>query len=317
MDVPVLLLIHSRPRHVRRVVEVLRRVGCRTLFIGGDGPRAGEAEDAERCLAARQEALNVDASCAVATRFLPENRGCEAAVSGAITWFFENHERGIVLEEDCVPDESFFGFCAELLDAYADHPRVGAITGNNFQRGRTRGSSSYYFSRYPHCWGWATWRRAWQCYDRAACDHWTSESWRALPETGVNEKAYWACIRRLTIDGVQDSWANRWTHSLWREGLLTATPQRNLVDNIGIGKDSTHTRSEYLRPPRAGPIAFPLVHPVGVECDADADRFVASHHFRAGRWPLMWAAHAIRRATARAGGESSGTASLERRRTSA
>lgn len=316
MDVPVLLLVHSRPRYVRRVVAVLRRVGCKTLFVGGDGPRVRPTDDAERCRAAREEALNVDWPCTVATRFLPENLGCEAAVSGAITWFFENHERGIVLEEDCVPDESFFGFCSELLDTYADHPRVGAITGNNFQRGRRRGAGSYYFSRYPHCWGWATWRRAWQWYDRDACDHWPNESWKALPETTVNEKAYWSCIRRLTVDGVHDSWANRWTHSLWRQGLLTVTPQRNLVDNIGIGEDSTHTRSDGLRPAKAGPVPFPLVHPDGVVCDTDADRFVASHHFRVGRWPLMWAAGAVRRAAARAREASSGAGSRGLRRAS-
>jgi hypothetical protein len=294
MDVPVLLLIRARPSHVRRVVDVLRAVGCRRLCIGADGPRAGLPRDGEQCHAARSEALNVGWNCSVATRFLEDNQGCEAAVSGAITWFFENHERGIVLEEDCVPNRSFFAFCERLLDAFADHPRVGAITGNNFQRGRPRGEASYYFSRYPHCWGWATWRRAWQCYDREACARWTRGDWSALPETSWDERAYWACIRQRTIDGRQDSWANRWTHSLWRKGLLTATPQVNLVENIGIGADATHTRSGHLRPTAAGEMQFPLVHPEGVVCDTAADRFVASRHFRVGRWPLMWAESAVR-----------------------
>jgi hypothetical protein len=301
MDVPVLLLIHARPWHVRRVMEVLRGVGCTSLFIGADGPRAGVPDDAKRCHEARAEAVAVDSSCSVQTRFLPENEGCEAAVSGALSWFFEANERGVVLEEDCVPDESFFRFCATLLDAYADDPRLGAITGNNFQRGRVRGSSSYYFSRYPHCWGWATWRRAWRLYDRDACAHWKGASWTALPETRLDERAYWACIRRMTIDGMQDSWANRWTHSLWRRGLLTATPQWNLVDNIGIGADATHTRSSGLRPAEACQMKFPLVHPEAVACDAEADRFVATSHFRVGRWPMVWASSAVRRAVRRFG----------------
>lgn len=301
MDVPVLLLIHSRPRHVRRVMEVLRGVRCRSLFIGADGPRADVPDDVERCRAARAEAVEVDSSCSIETRFLTENTGCEAAVSGAISWFFEANERGIVIEEDCVPDESFFRFCETLLDTYADHPQVGAITGNNFQRGRARGSASYYFSRYPHCWGWATWRRAWRLYDRDACAHWTRESWAGLPKTAADERAYWACIRRMTVDGLQDSWANRWMHSLWRRGLLTATPQLNLVDNIGIGAHATHTRSSHLCPVKAGQMQFPLIHPEVVECDAEADRRVAKNHFRVERWPLMWVSSAVRRTARRVG----------------
>jgi hypothetical protein len=236
----------------------------------------------------------------VESRLLAGNTGCEVAVSGAISWFFENNTQGIVLEEDCVPDESFFRFCEELLEIYADHPQVGAITGNNFQRGRLRGPASYYFSRYPHCWGWATWRRAWHLYDREACAAWHRDSWAALPPTRTDERAYWAGIRRMTIDAQQDSWANRWMHSLWRKGLLTATPQLNLVDNIGIGGGATHTRSRHLAPAAAEQMRFPLVHPQGVHCDTGADRHVASTHFRVGRWPLVWASSAMRRMTARA-----------------
>jgi hypothetical protein len=299
MDVPVLLLVHARPQHVRRVIEVLRGVRCTSLFIGADGPRRHVAGEVARCGEARAEALDVDWPCAVHTRFLPDNHGCAKAVSDAISWFFTANERGIVLEEDCVPDHSFFGFCAALLDVYADHPQVGAITGNNFQRGYVRGTASYYFSRYPHCWGWATWRRAWRLYDHDACADWKRESWSALPETRTDERAYWACMRRRTIDGSQDSWANRWTHSLWREGLLTATPQRNLVDNIGIGAGATHTRASYLRPAPAGRMLFPLAHPDAVACDVEADRLVATSHFRVRRWPLAWASWAVRRVTPR------------------
>ena len=299
MDVPVLLLVRARPWHVRRVMEVLRDIRCKSLFIGADGPRANMPDDAERCREARAEAVEIGSLCSVQTRFLTENEGCEAAVSGAISWFFEANERGIILEEDCVPDESFFRFCSTLLDAYADNPQIGAITGNNFQQGRVRGSGSYYFSRYPHCWGWATWRRAWRLYDRDACAHWTRTAWAALPETRRDERAYWSCIRGMTIDGMQDSWANRWMHSLWRWGLLTATPQQNLVDNIGIGADATHMRSSQLRPAKAGQMRFPLVHPQALECDSEADRLVATSHFRVGRWPLLWASSIVRRAARR------------------
>lgn len=294
MDVPVLLLVHARPEHVRAVVEALRGVRCATLYVGADGPRSDVAGEAARCLEARAAATAIDWPCRVATRFLDHNQGCAAAVSGALSWFFESNERGIVLEEDCVPHPTFFRFCEALLDRYANHPQVGAITGNNFQRGLRRGPASYYFSRYPHCWGWATWRRGWRLYDHAACARWTRSSWQALPQTRMSERAYWSCIRSMTNAGLQDSWANRWTHSLWRRGLLTATPQNNLVDNIGIGAESTHTRAAYLLPSPATPIGFPLVHPDEVACHASADRLVATDHFRVRRWPLLWASSTVR-----------------------
>jgi hypothetical protein len=211
-------------------------------------------------------------------------------VSSAITWFFEHNDRGIILEEDCVPHPSFFRFCDELLEAYAHDDRIGAITGNNFQRGRVRGSESYYFSRYPHCWGWATWRRAWARFDFNACAacYGDPSTQRSLPPLGFNEAAYWAAMRRLTVAGFVDSWANRWMHSLWRHNMLTITPQRNLVVNIGFGPDATHTKTAPSQLTAPETVEFPLRHPQIVKRDEQADRFIAETYFQVRQWPLVW-----------------------------
>lgn len=288
--VPVLLLVYKRPQHVARVIEALRAVQCPTLYVAADGPRHDIAGEAARCAAARAAALQVDWPCRVETRFLETNHGCARAVSSAITWFFEHHDRGIILEEDCIPHPSFFRFCDELLEVYADDDRIGVITGNNFQRGHVRGSASYYFSRYPHCWGWATWRRAWARFDFDACAAYQDDPspHRSLPALGFSEAAYWAAMRRLTVAGFADSWANRWMHSLWRHDMLTITPQRNLVVNIGFGPDATHTKTTPSQPPDPQAVEFPLQHPQTVGSDEQADRLIAQTYFKVPKWPLVW-----------------------------
>jgi len=292
--VPVLLLVYRRPRHVARVMEVLRAVRCPLLFVAADGPRRHIAREAEACSAARAAALAIDWQCRVETRFLETNHGCARAVSSAITWFFEHHDRGIVLEEDCVPDRSFFPFCEELLERYADDARIGVVTGNNFQNGRTRGHDSYYFSRYPHCWGWATWRRAWNLFDFNACSDYRNRlhSTRNLQPLRFDESMYWAAMQRMTAAGFVDSWATRWMHSLWRHDMLTVTPQANLVVNIGFDSEATHTKTEPARTSAPQPVSFPLRHPSIVVCDSEADRIVATNYFHTSAWPLNWLSYA-------------------------
>jgi hypothetical protein len=185
-----------------------------------------------------------------------------------------------------------------MLMRYAGDERVATVTGNNFQKGRRRGHASYYFSRYNHCWGWASWRRAWQHYD-GNIQFWpvwrTSPGWqRQLPDPA--ERRYWASIFDRVWRGEIDSWAYPWTASLWYRGQCTVTPNVNLVANIGFGPGATHTKTSR---PRSGAKTFPLgalSHPDEMQIDEKADAFAFSHHFggRNRKWPrkgavLVWA----------------------------
>ncbi|OOC47844.1 hemolytic protein HlpA-like protein [Thioalkalivibrio versutus] len=281
-DSPVAYIAFNRPQHTEKTFAVLREQRPSQLFIIADGPRPGHPTDAERCAAVREIVEQVDWPCEVHRHYADSNMGLKQRVSSGLDWVFSQVERAIVLEDDCVAHPDFFRFCDALLDKYADDDRVSVITGNNFQNGHWRGDGSYYFSKYNHCWGWATWRREWLKYEGSIpfWDKWkVSEDWAQKTPDRV-ERRYWGRIFDGVRAGKFDSWAYPWTASLWYRGGLTATPNVNLVSNIGFGKESTHTGS------RSSPVAeLPtseigtLSHPSEVGQDLVADQHVFEFNF--------------------------------------
>lgn len=203
MKSAVLFLVFNRPEPTARVFEAIRYARPPRLYVAADGPRVQREGEGELVRRVRQIATTVDWPCSVYTLFREHNLGCKRAVSEAISWFFENEEQGIILEDDCLPNPDFFSFCDVLLERYKDDPRVWMITGNNFQDGQKRGNGSYYFSRYSHIWGWATWRRAWRCYDRdlSFWPEWKSSAdWlKKMPDK--IERRYWDRVFDQTYNG--------------------------------------------------------------------------------------------------------------------
>src|SRR5258708_3549575 len=166
-NTPILFLIFNRPFPTRRVFAEIRKARPAKLFVAADGPRPDKPEDLETCRETREIIKDIDWPCEVQTLFRDKNLGCGVAVSGAITWFFQNVEQGIILEDDCLPDPSFFPFCTELLERYKDDERILLISGNFLQQKNKKFmvKASYYGTLIPHLWGWASWRRAWAKYD--------------------------------------------------------------------------------------------------------------------------------------------------------
>lgn len=280
---PVLFLIFNRPELTKRSFAAIRHARPKKLYVAADGPRRDRAGEAEKAEAARQIATSVDWECDVRCLFRDDNLGCQKAVSEAITWMFETEQQGIILEDDCVADPSFFRFCDEMLERYAEQPEVGVVTGNNFQRGIRRGDASYYFSKYNHCWGWATWNRAWEKFDYSMRDCSASIATSVIDRfaTAKGEQRHWKRTFRNVRRGKINSWAFRWTYSCWSNQLLTITPAVNLVENIGFGDDATHTKeTPGLQLPKRQSIAFPLIHPTKVAQCADADEFTTRKHFK-------------------------------------
>ena len=241
----VLFLVFNRPGTTAKVFEAIRKARPPRLYVAADAARASREGEAERVALVREIATDVDWPCEVLTLFREENLGCKYAVSDGITWFFEHEEQGIILEDDCLPNQSFFWFCETLLQRYAADERVEVVTGDNFQNGQHRGElgASYYFSKYNHCWGWATWRRAWQYYqgDLSFWPEWSlSEDWSEKMPNPV-EHRYWRKIFDQVHAGEGDSWAYPWLASTWYNYGLTVTPNLNLVSNIGFGPDFRHT----------------------------------------------------------------------------
>jgi hypothetical protein len=244
LDVSVLFLVYNRPDTTVRVMETIRKVKPARLFVAADGPRPGDKRDADKCRRVREIIRTVDWDCESSLLLRRKNLGCRAAVSSAINWFFRQVEEGVIIEDDCLPDPSFFSFCRELLAYYRDDNRVMHIGGNNFQHEEVSGGASYYFSRYGHIWGWATWRRAWKYYDVAmsTLPVFLKQGMLGNIFPRKFEQAYWqAKLKRIREQNI-DLWDFQWHYTLWAQGGLSIVPRVNMVSNIGIGKNATHTK---------------------------------------------------------------------------
>lgn len=282
VDTPVLLLVWRRPNALRQVIDAIRPVAPSRIFVACDGPSPDRPADAQKVAATREVIeQEIDWPCQVEKLYSDVNQGCRLGVSRAITWFFEQVEEGIVLEDDCVPHPDFFPYCAELLERYRHDMRVWCISGSNFQDGQWRGDGSYYFSRYNHCWGWASWRRCWQHYDAdlaqltSLCDLGLLQTVFEFPK----EQLYWQRIwKRLLETGRPDSWAYRWSFTCISNGGLTALPNRNLINNVGFGDDATHTTLGGFDTTICSGID-PYQHPSFVLRDGLADRYTFANHF--------------------------------------
>jgi hypothetical protein len=285
----VLFLVFNRPDTTKQVFEAIRKARPPRFYVAADGPKADKAGEAEKVKQVRRIATQVDWDCEVKTLFRDKNLGCKYGVGSGIDWFFENEEMGIILEDDTLPHPDFFGFCQNLLNYYYDDERVWIITGDNFQQGHKRGDAAYYFSKYNHCWGWSTWRRAWKHY-QGDLPYWKSwkqsADWQRKTPDPV-ERSYWERIfDRVRRDEI-DSWAYPWTACVWYHGGLTATPNVNLVTNIGFGPDATHTTADqYIDGVKVCALGD-LVHPKYVQHDVEADQYVFNNLLggKKMRWP--------------------------------
>ena len=283
-NTPVLLLAWRRPHTTQQVINAIRAVKPTRMFVACDGPNPKRPGEAAKVMATREVIeREIDWPCTIERRYSDVNQGCKVGPSSAITWFFEQVEAGIILEDDCVPHPDFFYFCSTLLDFYRDDQRVWTITGDNFQNGQRRGDVSYYFSKYNHVWGWATWRRAWFNY-QAKIPFWPewkrSEDWKNKMSNTL-ERRYWSRIfDRVYLEKIKTAWDYPWTASVWYQGGLTATPNSNLVSNIGFGEDGTHTKkggSEFEN--MAVECLGELTNPKIVAQHEDADQYVFENLF--------------------------------------
>lgn len=243
---PVLFMIFNRPDTTQKVFDAIKQAKPKQLFVAADGPREDKEGEKEKCEQAREIIEQVAWDCEVKKLFRDNNLGCKIAVSSAIDWFFENVEEGIILEDDCLPNQSFFWFCQEMLKYYRNDTRIMHISGDNFQFGRKRGEGSYYFSKYAHVWGWATWKRAWKHYDVDMKNFIKFKIENQIENIfKINQqKKYWMKIFQLVYDGKIDTWDYIWVFFCFINNGLCIMPNKNLVSNIGFSEDALHTKDE-------------------------------------------------------------------------
>lgn len=281
-SVPILVIAFNRPEPTLGLLQILRRLQPTRLYLAFDGPRADKPSDVERCETVRNLCRNgIDWPCQAFWLIRDRNLGCRFAVSSAIDWFFEHESEGVILEDDIHPILGFFGYCAELLDRYRYDTRVGAIAGNNHQSGLPVDGSSYYFSIYSHCWGWATWRRAWLKYHQSA-PLWPSfrdQGWlRQIGGAGFEKR--WRFLINQVYYGEVDAWDILWQLACWQQGFLTCLPAQEQVVNVGFDRDATHTLDERspLQSPRELPL--PLSHPDIILASKSFDKITFNRLYR-------------------------------------
>jgi len=271
----VLLIVFKREGFALRLLQVLREVRPARLYLAADAPRPDVAGEAIACASTWQSVRQaVNWPCQVLTHQPPQNVGPAHFVPQAIDWMFSHEERGIILEEDCIPHRDFFRFCDELLECYARDERVAMISGCQFVPGGWPcGGASYAFVRLAQIWGWATWRRAWQNYD-FSMRAWPEERSRGLLDrifSTRRDRRHWTenFDRALSID----SWDYQWCFARWRLGQAGIVPSRNLVANVGFGPEALHTKA--ANHPSANlptiPLEFPLQHPPSFVLDDALD----------------------------------------------
>jgi len=287
LTTPVAFIIFNRPKQTAKVFSAIRAARPPQLFVIADGPRANVESDRANCAATRAIVDQVDWPCEVRRRFADQNLGLRRNVAGGLDWVFEQTERAIILEDDCLPDATFFPFCEELLKRFSQDRHVAAISGTNLDPGHNvpPNDDGYYFSRFCHIWGWATWRRAWQLCDQAM-ERWPElrrTDWLKNRSTSATAENYW----RLMFDdsharkpGWLNTWDVAWLFSCWQHEMLSIVPRNNLITNIGFGPDAAHTRSQTRAAKvQVTPIQFPLCHPKQITVNAVADRHIQKDFF--------------------------------------
>ncbi|APD50324.1 nucleotide-diphospho-sugar transferase [Francisella hispaniensis] len=261
LKTPVLFLVFNRLDTTKQVFEAIRQAKPPKLYVASDGARKSKEGETEKVQKVRDYIMsNIDWNCEVKTLFRDENLGCKYAVSGAINWFFENEEMGIILEDDCLPSQSFFWFCEELLEIYKNDTRVWHIGGTN-PIDKELTSNEYYFSKYNRIWGWASWRRAWIHYD-VDIGIWPKIKREKILFDILEQKE--AKIFEKIFDNVYEGKVETWDYQWFLIRLLNAKaiiPNANLISNLGFGEEATHTTDEenYLANLARGEMSFPLV----------------------------------------------------------
>jgi hypothetical protein len=239
---PILFLIFNRPNETQILFNAIREAKPKKLYVAADGPRKNGVDETA-CKETKDILNQIDWDCELITLFREENLGCGKAVSSAITWFFENEEEGIILEDDCLPSNDFFRFCDAMLEKYRFDERIGHICGCNFQDGLKRGEGDYYYSKLTHVWGWASWRRVWRKYDffmdgliEAIEDDFLS----GLSENKLSKKILYDSFTK-TQQGEINTWDYQYLFLNQVNGRLSVIPNSNMISNIGFNADGTHT----------------------------------------------------------------------------
>jgi hypothetical protein len=276
-DTPVLFIIFNRPESVQRVFNEIKRYQPEKLYVHADGPRPGNFSDEQKCLESRNIIKEqVDWDCDLKLLFRNENLGCGKGPASAISWFFENVEEGIIIEEDCLPHPDFFGYCSELLQRYRYNEKIMIIGATTYHDDYPC-KYSYTFTNYGTMAAWATWKRVWDKFDYSLSGFSREELMTKLRSHFYSRFEYknWLGLYDWIV---KDKFLSYWDWQLhfvvfYHQGIAIR-PKKNMISNFGVGPDATHTNYESGNAFKAHRPVFgclPLSHPPEVNVDKKLD----------------------------------------------
>lgn len=242
----VLLIVFNRPETTQKVFDAIKKAKPKKLYLAADAPRQDNEDDEKNCTQVRNIISQVDWDCEVHKRFANKNQGCGPGPFNAISWVFETEDRAIILEDDCVPAQPFFSYCDELLEKYKEDTRIWLISGNQYNEEAVKTPHSYFFSRYGHSQGWATWSRCWLTMDMDM-KKWPLMINQDLLKAVFASKKETIFFKRIFDNAFYDvsmkshAWDFQFSFSLRSNNALSIVPSKHLVSNIGyIGSHSSN-----------------------------------------------------------------------------
>ena len=286
IDSPVLFIIFNRPDTTQKVFEAIKKAKPTKLYVASDGPRTDVPNDYEKVKQARMIIDQIDWNCELYTKFEDKNLGCGLGESSAMSWVFETEDRAIIIEDDTLPALSFFYYCDELLEQYKNDTRIWMISGNQFDEEVVTTPHSYFFSKYGHYWGWATWKRCWQEYDIKMKKYpllleqnLVTSLFRTEKEALFFNKKFEEYFNKSKIEDF-DTWDYQFDFALAINSHICILPTKNLVKNIGYA--GVHTERKHRLHDRAIDENYKIIsHPDFILCDTNYD----ANHFK-NHW--MW-----------------------------
>lgn len=275
LNTPILLITFNRPDHVRQVLTEIRKQQPAQLFVCQDGAREGNALDAERVQQVRDVITElVDWPCELHALYQEKNLGCGPGPAAGIDWFFSQVEKGIIMEDDCLPHPDFFAYCEDMLNRYNDNSNVQFINATLYHD-RWQCDASYGFSHYMVTGAWAAWRETWQGFDldMHSWDAWQFRKQVKRLTNSTTEANWWYWkLEEIQADTSKKSyWDYQMQMHLFKNAAVTIHPKTNLVSNIGFDTEATHTLANDGRGGREVQPILPLLHPKEMEINHTMD----------------------------------------------
>lgn len=242
MNTPMLLITYNRPLILKKLLEALSEIKPKNIYIFSDGPKSDN--DEVKIFQVQKLIDSIEWKCNIRKKISKKNLGCQRGVSSAITWFFENEKKGIILEDDCIPSKSFFTYISHLLNKYEDDLRISMISGSNLGYAGNGKDYSYFYSKFSIVWGWGTWANRWKDYNKNISQNssqlFSKENIMACKKKGITNK--FILNVQKSFEGKIDSWGYLWSYVNLIENRLSIIPSYNLIKNVGFGSEATHTK---------------------------------------------------------------------------